>query len=173
MTSAASPPSLETLNDLGGTEFMKAVGPLFEDAPEYLALLASARPFDTWDTLFTQAERIALAAPVPVQVELLAAHPRIGAPPGSVSALSFLEQGYDREQAAIAELGPLNDAYEARFGFRYVIFVAGRTRSDIVPLLQEALREPLERERERGLCDVVAIARARAVALGMSAEVAG
>ncbi|MCY7417600.1 MAG: 2-oxo-4-hydroxy-4-carboxy-5-ureidoimidazoline decarboxylase, partial [Chloroflexi bacterium] len=63
--------------------------------------------------------------------------------------------------------GPLNDAYEARFGFRYVIFVAGRSRSAIVPLLEQALAAEREAERHRGLTDVVAIARARAATLGM------
>ena len=91
--------------------------------------------------MFAAAERIALSAPDAVQVELLAAHPRIGAPPVTVSSLSYREQGYDREQQeAIAALGPLNDAYEARFGFRYVIFVAGRPRSAIVPLLEAGAR---------------------------------
>jgi 2-oxo-4-hydroxy-4-carboxy--5-ureidoimidazoline (OHCU) decarboxylase len=57
-------------------------------------------------------------------------------PPGSVSALSYVEQGYDRdaadeaaeaERARVAtELERLNGAYEARFGFRYCVFVAGR-----------------------------------------------
>ena len=73
------------------------------------------------------------------QLELIDAHPRIGAPPESVSAHSYIEQGYDRESAAAgaeaerariaAELEQLNRAYEERFGFRYVIFVAGRPRA--------------------------------------------
>ena len=88
-----------------------------------------------------------------------------------MSALSYREQGYDREQReAIAALGPLNDAYEARFGFRYVIFVAGRPRSAIVPLLERALGQTADAERDRGLRDVVAIARARAATLGMLEE---
>ena len=40
-----------------------------------------------------------LGALDPDQRELLDAHPRIGADPSSVSALSFREQGYDREAA--------------------------------------------------------------------------
>ena len=101
----------------------------------------------------------------------ICSHPRIGAPPAEVSALSYREQGYDREQAeAIEALGPLNDAYEARFGFRYVIFVAGRPRSAIVPLLQGALDEEPDAERVRGVADVVAIARARAQGLGMEED---
>ena len=64
----------------------------------------------------------------------------------------------------------MNDAYEARFGFRYVIFVAGRPRSAIVPLLERALAQGADAERDRGLRDVVAIARSRAAAMGMLQE---
>ena len=171
MGTVGTPTVDRDLDTMDARAFAAAVGPLFEDAPAYLTLLAAARPFGTWDGLFAAAERVALAAPDAVQVELLAAHPRIGAPPMTVSSLSYREQGYDREQQdAIAALGPLNDAYEARFGFRYVIFVAGRPRSAIVPLLEQALDRDRDTERRRGLRDVVAIARARATGLGMGQE---
>ncbi len=162
--------SIADLDRVDQEGFSAGVGPLFEDAPAYLALLAAERPFGTWEMLFERAERVALGASRDVQLELLAAHPRIGAPPGTVSSLSWREQGYDREQQeAIAALEPLNAAYETRFGFRYVIFVDGRPRSAIVPLLEAALQGDPDAERARGLKDVVAIARARAVALGMHA----
>ena len=171
MATVGAGPSIARLDVMDAADFRTAVGPLFEEAPAYLSLLAAARPFDTWDGLFAAAEDIALSAPDQVQVELLAAHPRIGAPPATVSALSYHEQGYDREQQeAIAALGPLNDAYEARFGFRYVIFVAGRPRSAIATLLEQAIAGDQDAERRRGLRDVVAIARARAVGLGMLEE---
>jgi 2-oxo-4-hydroxy-4-carboxy-5-ureidoimidazoline decarboxylase len=161
--------------------FVHLVEPLFERAPRFVARLAGGRPYGSWDRLFAQALTIALAMPRDEQVELIDAHPRIGAPPGSVSAHSFVEQGYAREaDAAEAEaeaeaereriaaaLVRLNDTYEARFGFRYVIFVAGRPRSAIVPLMEAALDADPEVERERALSDVVAIAidRARKAAL--------
>jgi 2-oxo-4-hydroxy-4-carboxy-5-ureidoimidazoline decarboxylase len=164
-------PSMAQLDLEPQTVFLDVMGPLFEQAPRFLELLAGSRPFGSWDELFREATGTALAAPREVQVELLDAHPRIGAPPGSVSALSFREQGYDREQAeAIEALAPLNDAYEQRFGFRYVVFVAGRPRSAIVPLLTEALEAEEAAELERGLRDVVAIARARATGLGLAEE---
>jgi 2-oxo-4-hydroxy-4-carboxy-5-ureidoimidazoline decarboxylase len=105
------------------------------------------------------------------QIELLDAHPRIGAPPGTVSAMSYREQGYDQEQQeAIEALARLNPRYEARFGFRYVIFVAGRPRSAIVPLLERALDADRGEELQRGLTDVVAIARDRAATMGWLAR---
>jgi 2-oxo-4-hydroxy-4-carboxy-5-ureidoimidazoline decarboxylase len=162
---------MSELDVVSRATFLDTVSPLYERAPRFLERLADSRPFGSWAELFRESLAIALAAPVEVQRELLDAHPRIGAPPGSVSALSFREQGYDREQLdAMEALGPLNDAYEERFGFRYVVDVAGRPRSAIVPLMQAALDGEPDAERTRGLTDVVAIAQARARDLGLEED---
>lgn len=108
------------------------------------------------------------------QVELVDAHPRLGAPPEQVSKLSFGEQGYDRDVAATAaadaarerdrlatELERLNRAYEARFGFRYCVFVAGRSRAELLPGMADALTRERDSELHRALDAVVDIARAR------------
>ena len=164
-------PAMPALDVAPRATFLDTVSPLYERAPRFLERLADSRPFGTWAELFRESLAIALAAPPEVQQELLDAHPRIGAPPASVSALSYREQGYDQEQRdAIEALGPLNDAYEERFGFRYVVYVAGRPRSAIVPLLRDALDGDAEAERSRGLADVVAIARARANDLGLEED---
>jgi 2-oxo-4-hydroxy-4-carboxy-5-ureidoimidazoline decarboxylase len=142
--------------------FVAATAPLFEGAPRFLARLASARPFRDESTLFARAVEIAIAMPEDEQIELIDAHPRLGAPPASVSAASFREQGYDQETAAaIEELAALNAAYEARFGFRFCVFVAGRSRPELVAVLRAALDADGAAERQRAVRDVVAIARDR------------
>jgi urate oxidase len=163
---------------LAGDEeaFRALVGPLFEEAPAFLARLARERPFRSWDHCFRRAREIAHAMPERDQVELLDAHPRLGAPPESVSELSYREQGYAREHGgersagcrhgADPELVRLNDAYEARFGFRYCVFVAGRPREALLPELQEALGADRESELHRGLDAVVDIGRDRQRRLG-------
>jgi 2-oxo-4-hydroxy-4-carboxy--5-ureidoimidazoline (OHCU) decarboxylase len=150
------------LDKLPADEFDARMAPLFEGAPRFLARLAAARPFGSPEALFDAAERIALAMPEPEQRELIDAHPRLGAPPASVSPMSFREQGYDREtEEAVAALEKLNAEYEARFGFRYCVWVNGRSRAALVPELEAALaRDPAE-ERMRAIRDVVAIARDR------------
>jgi 2-oxo-4-hydroxy-4-carboxy-5-ureidoimidazoline decarboxylase len=151
-----------TLDDAPDAAFRDELATLFEHAPRFLDRLVSARPFGSWDALFATAERIAQEMPEEEQVELINAHPRLGAPPASVSEHSFREQGYDRDTtAAIAELERLNDAYEARFGFRYCVFVAGRSRQQLVPELMAAMTRARTGELERALRDVVAIARDR------------
>lgn len=143
-------------------EFIAEAAPLFEGAPHFLDRLAGARPFGDADEMFRRASVIASSMPESEQLELIDAHPRLGAPPASVSELSFGEQGYDRETAdAIDELERLNQAYEERFGFRFCVFVAGRSRAALVPVLEAALSADRAGEIRRALGDVVAIAHDR------------
>ena len=142
--------------------FIAAAAPWFEGAPRFLARLAAERPFGDARRFFERAEAVALTMPEEEQLELIDAHPRLGAPPATVSAHSFREQGYDRETTeSIAELDRLNAEYEARFGFRFCVFVAGRPRSALVPVLRGALAADRDAEIDRALRDVVAIARDR------------
>ncbi len=97
-------------------------------------------------------EEVLLAAPLEEQVEALAAHPRIGEP-------SSEQRGAG--PGVLAELAELNRAYEERFGFRFVVFVNGRTRAELLPVLRERLERTYEQELETGLRDLVAIAQDR------------
>lgn len=154
------------LDSLPKAEFVAAVAPLFEGAPHFLDRLAGARPFGGADEMFRRARVIALSMPESEQIELIDAHPRLGAPPSSVSAMSYGEQGYDRETTeALADLKRLNAQYEARFGFRFCVFVAGRSRAELVPVLEAALGAQRPAEIQRALGDVIAIARDRYRAL--------
>jgi 2-oxo-4-hydroxy-4-carboxy-5-ureidoimidazoline decarboxylase len=130
--------------------------------------------------MFATAREIAHAMPEAEQIELVDAHPRLGAPPGTVSAMSYQEQGYDRvtddrlaaedpvarnvDDAAArtvdvaAELDRLNDAYEARHGFRYCVFVAGRPREALLPGMAAAIDADRMTELHRALDAVVDIA---------------
>jgi 2-oxo-4-hydroxy-4-carboxy-5-ureidoimidazoline decarboxylase len=152
-----------TLDGVPDSAFRAEMASLFEGAPRFLDRLVAASPFGSWEDLFAAASRIAAAMPEDEQVELINAHPRLGAPPATLSDHSFREQGYDRDTtAAIVELERLNAAYEARFGFRYCVFVNGRPRAALVPELAAALTRERASELARGLHDVVAIARDRA-----------
>jgi 2-oxo-4-hydroxy-4-carboxy--5-ureidoimidazoline (OHCU) decarboxylase len=135
---------------------------LFEGAPRFLDRLVAAGPFENADELFAAARSIAHAMPEPEQIELVDAHPRLGAAPGTVSAMSYLEQGYDRAASTpvdvVTELERLNDAYEARHGFRYCVFVAGRPREALLPGMTAALGADRSTELHRALDAVVDIA---------------
>jgi 2-oxo-4-hydroxy-4-carboxy-5-ureidoimidazoline decarboxylase len=62
----------------------------------------------------------------------------------------------------------LNAAYEARHGFKFVVFVNGRTRAAIVPVLRTCMENDSQSELKRGLGDMIAIARDRLAKLSRS-----
>jgi 2-oxo-4-hydroxy-4-carboxy--5-ureidoimidazoline (OHCU) decarboxylase len=94
------------------------------------------------------------------QVEALNAHPPIGA--AGLRGRSAAEQGSDDAAAVLARLAQLNAEYEARFGFRFLVFVNRRPRREIVPVLEARLARSRAEELETGLDELVAIARDRA-----------
>jgi 2-oxo-4-hydroxy-4-carboxy--5-ureidoimidazoline (OHCU) decarboxylase len=108
------------------------------------------------------AEAILPALTEAEKVATLNAHPRIGAPTAALSEHSRREQGSDHDPAVLAELARLNAEYESRFGFRFVVFVNGRPRSQILEVLRLRIRRPREVEMREGLASIIAIARDRA-----------
>jgi 2-oxo-4-hydroxy-4-carboxy-5-ureidoimidazoline decarboxylase len=108
-------------------------------------LAVRERPLDV-------AEEVAAELSEDEQANALAAHPRIGEP-------SDEQRGAEPE--VLAELEELNRAYEERFGFRFVVFVAGRTRAELLPVLRERLARSRAEELETGLRELVAIAKDR------------
>jgi 2-oxo-4-hydroxy-4-carboxy--5-ureidoimidazoline (OHCU) decarboxylase len=95
------------------------------------------------------------------RIAVLNAHPRIGADPASLSAVSRREQSGEADLATLRELASLNDDYERRFSFRFVVFVAGRSKEEIVPVLRERLRRSRDDELATGIDEFLAIARDR------------
>ncbi|KAG8862165.1 hypothetical protein FRB96_002195 [Tulasnella sp. 330] len=129
--------------------------------------------------------------PLP-KAAFIESHPRIGEVKG-LSALSDKEQATTATPpATLARLAHLNEMYERRYtGLRFVVFVNGRSRAEIVPVMEAKLgigpaaegREdepstdtvlPLDagdeewgHELNRAVHDVCRIAKARLQALGV------
>jgi 2-oxo-4-hydroxy-4-carboxy--5-ureidoimidazoline (OHCU) decarboxylase len=136
---------------------------LFENAPRFVDRL-TAGEYASWDDVLTRGEELARTLPEDEQLELIDGHPRIGALPSSVSATSFHEQGYDRDPGTAdlqARLDELNSQYESTFGFRFVVFVNGRSRHEIADAMERQLDADRAAELDRALADVFAIARSR------------
>jgi 2-oxo-4-hydroxy-4-carboxy--5-ureidoimidazoline (OHCU) decarboxylase len=160
---AATLAPIEAVNRAAEAELPALLAPLFEDAGPLAGELAARRPFPSWAALLDAAAAAAAALDEPGRIALLRGHPRLGTDPATLArrgTLSAAEQG-DADAGADAELAALNDAYEARFGFPFVEFVAGRPRSVLVGVLRRRLEHPREAELAAGVDAVIAIARDR------------
>ena len=103
-----------------------------------------------------QARTVALELSADEQKELLDAHPAIGGK--ATSARSAAEQGSVDDPEILAELAALNAEYEAKFGFRFVVFVNRRPRREIVPILRERLQRSRDEELATAVDELVQIA---------------
>ncbi|KJE97694.1 hypothetical protein CAOG_007799 [Capsaspora owczarzaki ATCC 30864] len=194
--SASVLPSIEQVNAMTRPEeLLEATSVLFESTRALTARLFAKRPFASYEALIDAAHSILAAATGTdalsddEKIDILNAHPRIGAPTASLSALSKREQGVPAvvgttvnasgcggaaspaiDERTLAELAQLNVAYEAKYGFKFVIFVNGRTRAALLPEFRQRLASSTrEAEVATGMRAMLDIARDRLSKLQSSA----
>ena len=133
-----------------------ALAVVFERAPGLAAALRLDHD-ETPQSIVAKAREALERMSEQQRIAVLDAHPRIGADPASLSTLSRREQGESSDAVTLRELQELNDAYERKFGFRFVVFVAGRSKREIIPVLRARLANPRETELHTGLEEFLAI----------------
>jgi allantoinase len=160
-------PPIERLNVLPKPTFQHTINLLFETAPPLFELLYTRRPYSSYNSLIETAKRIVDDLPQEQQIDVINAHPRIGLSPATLSnmsSLSYKEQGCQGEQtnpevtAVYEALRLLNEQYENKFGFKFVVFVAGRPKIAIIPVLQTRLQNAKQEELHQGLSEMFLIA---------------
>ncbi|KAJ3352705.1 hypothetical protein HDU83_007775 [Entophlyctis luteolus] len=174
------------MSDADATRMRDAANLLFEPAlplARFLAAHPSASEFAGTPSALIDAADAAITASVDGHgvfsaddlLLIINAHPAIGAPPTSLSPASLAEQGYKAAAAAAAttasgdadahvnaRLMEINRAYETKFGFRLVEFVNGRTRPELIPVLEARLaNSDRDAELRAGLRAMMDIARDR------------
>ncbi len=122
---------------------------LFEGRTRFVERLAEL------DNPLGRAREVAASLTDAEKKEVLDAHPAIGAK--LLSAHSAAEQGPDEAPG----LDELNRRYEQRFGFRFVVFVNGRPKRELVPILEARLERTREQELATALDELVSIAESR------------
>ena len=123
---------------------------LFEGRTRFVERLAEL------DDPLGGAREVAAALPDEEKKQVLDAHPPIGAKK-NLSARSAAEQGTDEAP----ELDELNREYEERFGFRFVVFVNGRPKRELVPVLRARMARTREEELATAIDELCAIAEDR------------
>lgn len=147
-------PPASTLPDLPEQTLSTILSALFEPSPSLTSTLLPLllTPQKDYPTLIAtiKTHLISLRTTNPtLLLSLLASHPRLGAPKVD-SAQSAAEQS--QLQGLGEELGKLNEEYEAKFpGLRFVVFVNGRGREEIMRIMRERIaRGGLGRGEEWG-----------------------
>jgi allantoicase len=119
----------------------------------WAAAMAARRPFGGLDDLRAAADEVWAGLGVDDRLEALAAHPRIGERQPSPAAAATAawaagEQASTRAATAetLAALAGANQAYEERFGHRFIVFATGKTSAEMLAILRERLGNSPEQE---------------------------
>lgn len=138
------------MRDLPRQLTVEQLAELFEGRTRFVERLAEL------DDPLGRAREVAAGLTDDEKKQILDVHPAIGAKP--TSERSRREQGTDDDAEVLAELARLNAEYEARFGFRFVVFVNRRPRREIVPVLRERMQRTREEELATAVDELVRIA---------------
>lgn len=164
--------TLASLNLASADTFVSMLAGIFEHSPWVAERVLAQRPFASLDALHAAMCAAVQGAGSELQLALIRAHPQLAgkaAVRGELTEASTNEQrsaGLDQcspeEFAAITQL---NDEYDARFGFPFILAVKGHARDSIIANMRARIGHDREAEIAEALRQIERIARFRLQAL--------
>lgn len=158
------PMALQDVNALDRAGFVALFGDVAEHSPWVAEAASSVRPFASRRAMSEAFLDAILDADEPRKLALLRAHPDLAgraAIAGDLAAESKKEQagaGLDRlTTEEFARFTELNSAYQAKFGFPFILAVKGATKDQILKSFAERIRHDHEQEFAAALIQVAKI----------------
>ncbi len=157
--------SLAQLNAASADEFVAALAGIFEHSPWVAEAVLPLRPFASRLQLHEAMCAAVDAADIDAQLKLIRAHPELA---GRAAVRRELTAESTREQRGagldactpgeFAMLQTLNDAYNHKFGFPFVLAVRGHNRGSVIAAFMQRLDHDLDTERKMALQQIDRIA---------------
>ena len=160
--------TLERLNTLDQSDFVTALGGVFEGPPWIVTEAWRSRPFGNVDALYSALCQVMYAAPIERKVALIQAHPDLvgrAAREGTLGPASTAEQAAaglsDLSADEIATFARLNADYQRRFGFPFVICARENKKASILAGFAARMGNTPEQEIATAVDEVAKICRLR------------
>jgi beta-ureidopropionase / N-carbamoyl-L-amino-acid hydrolase len=165
--------TLERLNAASLDEFVALLDGTYEHSPWIAAAAHAARPFASLAALKQALVRAVRAAPRAARLDLIRAHPELAGKAmvaKTLTAASTTEQGQaglaNCTPEEFARIGELNAAYNAKFGFPFILAVrgprgTGLARRQIIAAFERRLAGPTDVEFAEALRQIDRIAEVR------------
>jgi 2-oxo-4-hydroxy-4-carboxy-5-ureidoimidazoline decarboxylase len=165
---APAPISSDELQRLERDRFVQLFGGVFEHAPWVTEQAYAAGPFHSGEALHQALVDVMRRAARARQLELIRGHPDLAgraAIRGALTDASSAEQagaGLDQcTPAEFARFRELNERYQAKYGFPFILAVRGRTRTEILADFERRLDNSADAEFAEALDQIARIARFR------------
>jgi len=165
--------TLDRLNRVPAADFVALLAGIYEHSPWVVERAAGRRPFRSLAHLKRVLVEGVREADEPTRLALIRAHPEL-AGRAMVSRTLTAESTHEQGKAGLTECTPrefetlqrLNAAYNAKFGFPFILAVrgprgSGLTRAQIIATFERRLAHPVDHERDECLRNVHRVAELR------------
>jgi len=160
--------SVSNLNELSDEEFATLLGDVAEHSPWVMERVATLRPFKSVRGLHQAVTKVLADASERDQTSLICAHPDLAgkaARAGDMTEASVSEQscaGLDQlTDKEFEQFERLNDVYQSKFGFPFIIAVKGHDKKSILAAFEERLENDEASELRAALDQIAEIIRYR------------
>jgi 2-oxo-4-hydroxy-4-carboxy-5-ureidoimidazoline decarboxylase len=163
---------IDDINDCDAARFVELLGGIFEHSPWVAERVYTQRPFTDRSELHRQMVTEVRQASTQQRRELLCQHPELA---GREAAAGSLTDASKREQAGaglnqcstdeLAHIKHINQAYNTKFGFPFIIAVTGLDKFQIMAAMELRLGNSPQDEFETAIGEVEKIGLIRLVKL--------
>jgi 2-oxo-4-hydroxy-4-carboxy-5-ureidoimidazoline decarboxylase len=161
------PYTLADVNQMDQTEFIHAFGTIFEHTPEIAAIAWNQRPFSSPEAVYMAMVAAVDQFSLEQQLALVRSHPDLGSKAAMAEASVQEQQGAGLDSLSPEEFErfqQLNQAYQDRFGFPFIVAVKHHTKESILAAFAERLTHDSNTERQQALTEIKEIVRLRLMA---------
>ena len=156
--------TIAQLNQMSQSEFIAALGEIWEDTPEIAGKTWHNKPFADINYLYEAMIAIVENMNNKEQLALIQAHPDLGSKAKMAQASVEEQSGVGLDKLSEAEyqrFQTLNQAYKNKFGFPFIVAVKYHNKDSILEAFEIRLKNSLEAEKKQALTEISKIARLR------------
>lgn len=156
--------TMDDVNQMEQSVFVESIGWIFEHSPWIAEKAYEKRPFASLDELHSQMQKIVESASEEEKLNLLRAHPDLGARVKMAEASVSEQKGAGLDQLnkqEYKEFLALNKEYTEKFGFPFIIAVKGHNKDSIREAIKERIKNTREQEMNEALQQVYKISKFR------------
>ncbi len=162
--------TLAEINTGDTAKFVDVLGEVFENSPWLVERAAASRPYPSRDALVAKLIDVMNTAAPDKQLALIRAHPDLA---GKAARAGELTDSSTREQASVGLdqlsdeefdlFNRLNDDYQTRFGFPFIIAVRDHTKESLLAAFETRLNNDPAAEMAEAMRNIARIVSLRIV----------
>ncbi len=162
--------TLAEINNGDTASFVDVLGDVFENSPWLVERAAATRPYPSRDALVAKLTDVMNSAAQDEQLALIRAHPDLA---GKTARAGELTDSSTREQASVGLdqlsdeefdlFNRLNDDYQTRFGYPFIIAVRDHTKESILAAFETRLNNDPATEMAEAMRSIARIVSLRII----------